>query len=398
MIHPDRILAGIKDRGATLLTGVPCSFLTPLIDRAISNPAVRYVGATSEGEAAGIALGTWLAGGSPVVVCQNSGLGNLVNPLTSLAFPCRAPLLLVCTWRGQPGLHDEPQHELMGRATHSLLETIDVECARCPTDESELDGALDVACNSLARRSLPFCLVVEKGTFVDVGLHEEVRKRPPRGMLLELPSRGRARRADALARVLEVVDDDVLIVATTGKTGRELFTLADRPQHFYQVGAMGCASAVAHGIALSTARPVVVLDGDGAALMKLGNLATIGVEAPPNLVHIVLDNGVHDSTGGQRTAASAISFPEIAIACGYRRAVSCEALGDLERALRTALVDPGPQFVHVRIAPGSIGRLGRPTMHPADVARRFRDEVVAGGGRGSTPVGASAWARAGAIA
>jgi phosphonopyruvate decarboxylase len=182
---------------------------------------------------------------------------------------------------------------------------------------------------------------------------------------------------EALARVLELVGDDAAVVATTGKTGRELFMLADRPQHFYQVGAMGCASAVALGVALSTRRRVVVLDGDGAALMRLGTVATIGDAAPPNLVHVVLDNGVHDSTGGQRTAAPATDFAAIALGCGYRRAVTCAAIEDFGAALAGALDTPGPQLVHVLLRPGSTDGVGRPTVHPSEVARRFRAFVTA---------------------
>lgn len=375
MVAPTRVTGALAERGTTLVTGVPCSFLTPLIDGAISDPALRYVGATSEGEATGIAIGAWLAGGTPVVMCQNSGLGNMVNPLTSLASPCRVGFLLVCTWRGQPGLRDEPQHELMGLVTGSLLDLIEVEWALFPTEDAALDSGLDAAWDSMTRRSLPFCLVMAKDSVTDAPLRERVCLRPPRGTLLELPARRHARRIDALTSILEVVDEETPIVATTGKTGRELFTLADRRQHFYQVGAMGCASAVALGVALTTSRAVVALDGDGAALMKLGNMATIGAQAPPNLVHVLLDNGVHDSTGGQRTASRAISFPEIAIACGYRRAVSCD-VADLQPALQTALTEPGPQLLHIRIKPGSLRQLGRPTLHPSDVARRFREFVT----------------------
>jgi phosphonopyruvate decarboxylase len=175
-----------------------------------------------------------------------------------------------------------------------------------------------------------------------------------------------------LERALATVSDETAIIATTGKTGRELFTLADRPQHLYLVGSMGCASGLGLGLALNTERPVVVLDGDGAALMKLGTLATIGAMAPKNLVHLVLDNGVHDSTGGQATVSPNVDFAAAAVACGYRRAVACDSLAGLDRALAEALAAPGPTLVHLRIAPGSMAKLGRPTVTPDEVARRFR--------------------------
>jgi phosphonopyruvate decarboxylase len=135
---------------------------------------------------------------------------------------------------------------------------------------------------------------------------------------------------------------------------------------------MGCASGLGLGLALNTERPVVVLDGDGAALMKLGTLATIGAMAPKNLVHLVLDNGVHDSTGGQATVSPNVDFAAAAVACGYRRAFGCDSLTGLDRALAETLAAPGPVLVHMRIAPGSMAKLGRPTVTPYEVARRFR--------------------------
>ena len=180
-----------------------------------------------------------------------------------------------------------------------------------------------------------------------------------------------------LERFLGVVPDAAAVIATTGKCGRELFTLADRAQHLYQVGSMGGASAMGLGVALNTSRPVVVLDGDGAALMKLGNLATIGSRAPANLVHVVLDNGVHDSTGGQATVSPSVDFAAVALACGYATGATCDSPDGFERALRETRSGPGPHLIHARIAPGSLAKLGRPTVGPAEVARRFRRFLAA---------------------
>lgn len=377
MIPRDAVVTALQGRGITLATGVPCSFLSPVIDGVISDPLIRYVGATGEGEGVGIAVGQWLAGGTPVVMCQNSGLGNMVNPLTSLAHPSSVPFLILCTWRGHPELHDEPQHELMGRAMHSLMDVIEVEWAPFGGTELELECGLDQAWNSMTSTGRPFCLVVEKGTIAAGPLDEQVRERRPPGELIVEPPRGQIpARVEVLERILSAVDDSTALVATTGKTGRELFTLADRRQHFYQVGAMGCASAVGLGVSLRASRPIVVLDGDGAALMKLGNMATIGAEQPTNLIHVILDNGRHDSTGGQRTVSGLMSFAEVAIACGYRHAVSCHSLTDLEWAVEAALQSPGPHLLHVGIRPGSISDLGRPALHPSEVARRFRDFIT----------------------
>jgi phosphonopyruvate decarboxylase len=175
-----------------------------------------------------------------------------------------------------------------------------------------------------------------------------------------------------LERLLGLVDETAGIIATTGKCGRELFTIADRPQHLYQVGSMGGATGMGLGVALNTQRPIIVLDGDGAALMKLGTFATVGAYAPRNLVHVLLDNGTHDSTGGQATVSASVDFAAVALACGYSTAASCSTLDGFEAAWTAALDGNKPAFIHMRIAPGSMSKLGRPTIKPADVARRFK--------------------------
>jgi phosphonopyruvate decarboxylase len=373
MIDASAFLDPARARGFAFYAGVPCSFLTPIINRVISDPALEYVGATSEGEAVAVAAGAWLAGRKSVVMCQNSGLGNAVNPLTSMSVPFRIPTLLVVTWRGQPGIGDEPQHELIGEITGRLLETMRIPHRPFPTAPQDVEGVLALAETEMDRSDLPFALVMAKGTVRDDGLDEKpVDPRPP-GTRHDLREHGsRPARVRVLERFLGLAPPGAAVVATTGKCGRELFTLADRPQHLYQVGSMGCASAMGLGVALNTPRPVIVLDGDGAALMKLGNLATIGSRAPGNLVHVVLDNGVHDSTGGQATVSPNVDFAGIALACGYASGASADSRDGFERAFTATRDEAGPHLIHVRIAPGSLARLGRPTIKPPEVARRFR--------------------------
>ena len=354
-------------------TGVPCSFLTPLINRTLSDPSLHYVGAASEGEAVAIAAGAWLAGRQTAVMCQNSGLGNAVNPLTSLNQPFRIPTLLVVTWRGQPGLKDEPQHALMGRITQSLLDVIEVPHARFPDDTAALDAALDEARAVMERTSLPFALVMEKDSVAEEALDQAVRSLPTPGRRVDLQEGAeRPTRLALLEQVLSDVPDDVPIIVTTGKAGRELFTLADREQHLYQVGSMGCASPMGLSVAATTGRRTVVLDGDGAALMKLGSLATIGAYQPPGLLHVLLDNGVHDSTGGQATVSPGVDFAGVALSCGYAAAFTCDSLPGFASAFGQALAISGPCLVHARIRPGSLEKLGRPTIAPHEVAQRFR--------------------------
>jgi phosphonopyruvate decarboxylase len=378
VIAADVFLDPARALGYGFYAGVPCSFLTPIINRVIGDPRLEYVGATSEGEAVAIAAGAWLAGRKTVVMCQNSGLGNAVNPLTSLSFPFRIPTLLVVTWRGQPGIHDEPQHELMGQVTGRLLDTMRIPHRAFPETVDGVGPALAEADAEMARSELPFGLVMAKDAVRDDGLDQKAPDARPPGARRDFRDHGpRPARIAMLERFLGVVPETAAVIATTGKCGRELLILADRPQHLYQVGSMGGASAMGLGVALHTPRPVVVLDGDGAALMKLGNLATIGSRAPANLVHVVLDNGVHDSTGGQATVSASVDFAAVALACGYASGSICDSPGGFETALREARTSPGPHLIHARIAPGSLVKLGRPSIAPAEVARRFRRFLAA---------------------
>jgi phosphonopyruvate decarboxylase len=384
MITADEFIRHATGAGFDFYTGVPCSYLTPLINGVLSDRALRYVGAASEGEAVAIAAGAWLAGRRTVVMCQNSGLGNAVNPLTSLNAPFLIPTLFVTTWRGRPGEPDEPQHELMGRITHELIRLMELEQADFPSTPDDLGPAFAHACRRMSETSRPFAWVVRKGDVGDTALDQPVPATRPQGRREDHRQGGeRPSRAAVLQGFLDWTDDDTAVVATTGKCGRELFTLADRPQHIYQVGSMGGASGMALGVALNTPRKVVVLDGDGAALMKLGALATIGAYAPENLLHVVLDNGVHDSTGGQATVSSSVDFAAVALACSYAYATSCNTLDGFRAALTAAGAARGPALVHARISPGSMEKLGRPTVKPPEVARRFKAFLAQGA---SSPV------------
>ena len=373
MIAADSFLSPARRRGFDFYTGVPCSFLTPVINRVISDVRLDYVAAASEGEAVAIAAGAWLAGRRTVVICQNSGLGNAVNPLTSLNHPFRIPTLMIVTWRGEPGLKDEPQHALMGPITPALLDTIRVPHRPFPESESEVEPLLAEAEESMEATGLPFALIMRKGSVAEEGLDAAPLPVRQPGVLHDLTAEAAPpTRVATLERMLATLPDSAAVIATTGKAGRELFTLADRPQHLYQVGSMGCAGAMGLGTALAVGRPVVVVDGDGAALMKLGAFATIGAYAPRNLVHLVLDNGTYDSTGGQMTVSAAVDFARVAIACGYANGFSCDDLDGFADALERALAGTGPHLIHMRIAPGSMEKLGRPTITPPEVARRFR--------------------------
>ncbi|CAA6603701.1 Phosphonopyruvate decarboxylase [Rhodospirillaceae bacterium LM-1] len=373
MIKAEQFLSQALQKGIGFYTGVPCSFLTPLINRVISDRSVQYVGAASEGEAVAIAAGAWLAGRETAVICQNSGLGNTVNPLTSLNWPFRIPTLMIVTWRGQPGLKDEPQHELMGEITAGLLDVMRVPHRPFPTDPDDIAPALEAAHASMSQTGLPFAFIMAKDSVADEALNQPQREIPPPGIYADLRAlAGRASRVALLERMLAAIPPQAAVVATTGKCGRELFTLADREQHLYQVGSMGGASAMGLGVALNSKHPVIVLDGDGSALMKMGNFATIGAYRPDNLIHIIFDNGVHDSTGGQMTVSDSVDFAKVALASGYARAATTDDAQGFDKAFKAAQQNAGPQLIHARIQPGSMDKLGRPTVKPPEVARRFK--------------------------
>jgi phosphonopyruvate decarboxylase len=262
---------------------------------------------------------------------------------------------------------------VMGRITHGLIRLMGLDLEDAPDTPEALGPAFDRAKIAMAESGLPFAWVLKKGDVADGPLNQPPPPSRRRGARDHFENLGaRPRREAALSRVLDLVDARTAIIATTGKSGRELFTLADRPQHLYQVGSMGGASGMGLGVALNVERPVVVLDGDGAALMKLGALATIGAYAPQTLTHVVLDNGVHDSTGGQQTVSASVDFAAVALNCGYAYAASCDDLEGFAKAWTAAAARPGPRLIHLRIAPGSMTKLGRPTVSPAEVALRFK--------------------------
>ena len=373
MISAASFVEHLRSLGYSQYAGVPCSFFTSFLNYVIDDPALDYIGATSEGEAVGIALGTALAGRKTVTMCQNSGLGNMVNPLTSLNYPFRVPTLLIVTWRGQPGVKDEPQHEQMGRIMHQLLDTLEIPWLPFPTEESEIASVMQRAEASMEERQRPFALVMQKDSIAEHKLQTHREPEPVMTAVREHPlDSAKATRTEALELILESLNGDEAILATTGKTGRELFTLSDRPNHLYVVGGMGTASAIGFGVAHALPQqPVVVIDGDGAALMKLGSLATIGFHQPANFLHILLDNEAHDSTGGQQTASPTVRFAEVAAATNYRAAVSASAPDEIRAAVRELRFARGPSFLHIKIRPGSPEKLGRPTVKPHEVKERF---------------------------
>lgn len=376
----------LKLHGIRHGAGVPCSFFTPLVNYMTVDPGLDYVSATSEGEAVAIAAGMTTAGRPAFALMQNSGLGNAVNPITSLLYIYQIPVVLLVSHRGEPGIPDEPQHELMGRITEDLSRL-------CALRTHVLDPERFAETLSLARRDgVPAAWICRKDAL------EGGPKAPPLELRVTSTARAPAgvgehrptcTREDALRALVPLLDDGIrsghapAVISTTGKLSRELYELNDREHdkrnRFYMVGSMGCAAGFGLGVAhAQPARPVVVLDGDGALLMKLGTLATTGFLGPRNYHHVVLDNGAHESTGGQPTPSPAVDFALVALACGYRDAQTVAGVDAAHAALARQLAMPGPTLLRVVIRTGSRKDLGRPNLAPRDGWRRFVAYLASG--------------------
>jgi phosphonopyruvate decarboxylase len=387
MIAASEFVAAARARGFHWYAGVPCSYLTPFINYVLQERTLRYLSMANEGDAVAFLAGVALGGGTAapargVAMMQNSGLGNAVSPLSSLTWPFRLPQLLIVTWRGQPDVPDEPQHALMGPVTPQLLSLLEIAWELFPTEASQIGPALDRAVEHMDTRGLPYALVMPKGRVAPVALSAATDFPAQRPAIPRVAPRAdpaaRPTRAAALRAVLEHTGaSGTVVLASTGFCARELCALADRASHFYMVGSMGCVAALALGLALR--RPdlkVIALDGDGAALMRLGTFATVGAYAPANLWHLLLDNGVHDSTGAQATVSPRVSFAAVAGACGYAAALETNDLGEIGAWLADGT--PGPKFAALRTQPGAPKDLPRPALGPLAVRERFMQHIGAG--------------------
>jgi phosphonopyruvate decarboxylase len=346
----------------------------------LQDESLRYIGAANEGDAVALIAGTTLGGRRGVSMMQNSGLGNAVSPLTSLTWTFRLPQLLIVTWRGQPGISDEPQHALTGPITPTLLTTMEVPWEVFPTTPEEIIPALDRAVAHMDGSGRPYAFLMQKGTIAAHPLANvpQERPRPLTEPMLNTRSAGRIpSRGDVLRRVLDCtsVATDV-VIASTGFCGRQLYAMEDRPNQLYMVGSMGCVSSLALGLAM--ARPdlrVIALDGDGAALMRMGAFATVGALGPPNLVHLLLDNAAHDSTGGQATVSPLLSFAGVAAACGYSEALEGDDVDMVDELLLRPAAE-GPRFARIRISAGTPPDLPRPSITPIEVKERLMKHIA----------------------
>jgi phosphonopyruvate decarboxylase len=369
MVSVERFCQAAQAAGVRLFTGVPDSLLKDFCAYVSDHTdGAGHVIAANEGGAVALAAGHYLATGNPAVVyMQNSGQGNAVNPLTSLADPevFGIPMLLLVGWRGEPGRHDEPQHVKQGKVTLDLFAAIGVDARVLPPDEEAALACLEDALQRTRRTASPVALVVRSGTFDKYTLQRNTE------------TAFALNREGAVRVLLQAIGNDAVVVATTGMTAREMFEhrVARGQSHhadFRTVGCMGHASQIALGIALAQpAREVFCLDGDGAVIMHMGALAIVGSQKPRNLKHVVINNGAHDSVGGQPTAALGIDLVRIATACGYQQAWRAEGEEEIRRRVADLRQSDGPALLEIRVNKGSRPDLGRPSATPAENKREL---------------------------
>ncbi|HOW43089.1 MAG TPA: phosphonopyruvate decarboxylase [Candidatus Omnitrophota bacterium] len=378
MLEAREVIECFSRNGFSVYSGVPCSLLTPLIDRLIDPRAAAYYAASNEGEAVAFCAGAHLAGKRAVVMMQNSGLGNAVNPLTSLNAIFKTPVLLVITLRGEPGEHDEPQHELMGRITGEMLDCMGIAREYFPDSADKLSAVVDKAGRYMQREQLPFALILKKGV---IRPNKAVRQPALkfRKSLSASPAAAPGSLTPRISRyemlktlVSQTRIEDSVLVATTGFTGRELYAIDDRPNQLYMVGSMGCALPFGLGAAVHLKKKVFVLDGDGAVLMHLGALPMAGRYGKGNLTHIVFDNASYLSTGGQATLSSSVDLCAVAIASGYKQVMAVDTLKDFQAALRLAHKRTKDTFILARVNQDAPADLPRPTIKPHEVLRRLQ--------------------------
>ncbi|UCH72495.1 MAG: phosphonopyruvate decarboxylase [Thermoplasmatales archaeon] len=356
-----------KKYNFTFFSGVPDStFKSWMSFLEKNNEKIKNIVTVNECEAVAVCSGYHLSTGKiAVLYMQNSGLGKVVNPITSLCDQAiySIPILLMIGWRGEPDTKDAYQLRKMGPITLKLLDLLDIPYKIISTDAKELEDILKIAKEYMEKNSRSFALIIRKNIFEK--LEEEFEN-----------GNDKISREEALKTILKNLDGDEVIVSTTGKISRELFenrTKKDECSHdFYNIGAMGCAQSIALGISLQKKnKKVFVFDGDGSVLMQMGALATIGYHSPKNFYHIIFDNQSHDSTGGQPTYSDAVYLDEIAKACNYKNFEVVRDKSSLEKMIKKLKKNEGPFMLVIKVKKGARKNLGRPTMPPKKHKERF---------------------------
>ena len=364
MIRPEFFINTLGKYGIDFFAGVPDSLLKNICAYITDHfNAEHNIITANEGAAIGLAAGHYLATGKPACVyMQNSGEGNTVNPLASLTDKevYNIPVLLVIGWRGRPGVHDEPQHVKQGKITTGLLDVMGVDYEVLSKDEDKASLQIDKAAKALQNKDV-FALVIEKDTFEDYKLQNVENNN------LTLS------REEAIQTVAAVMGAKDVIVSTTGMISRELFEYRTamnqgHKRDFLTVGSMEHASQIALGIALEKKdRKVWCFDGDGATIMHMGSLAIVASKKPSNYIHVVFNNGAHDSVGGQPTVGLKIDLPAVAKAVGYNATYSVTTKEQLQKLLQDiSSAKQGPVLLEIKVKKGNRKDLGRPTTTPIE--------------------------------
>lgn len=361
MLTPEFFIEKLKENGIDSFAGVPDSLLKNICAYITDHSDARHnIIAANEGAAVGFAAGHYLATGKPACVyMQNSGEGNIINPLASLTDKevYNIPVLLLIGWRGRPGVHDEPQHVKQGKVTTGLLNVMGINYEVLSKEEDQAVKQINAAVAALNRNEV-FALVIEKDTFQDYKLQNSQ------------DSDLSMSREEAIRTVAAALEQKDCIVSTTGMISRELFEYREamnqgHERDFLTVGSMGHASQIALGIALSQPqRRVWCFDGDGATIMHMGSLAIVASKEPCNYMHVVFNNGAHDSVGGQPTVGLDIDLPAVAKAVGYKTVFSVDSKSGLESVLEKVKSLQGPVLLEVKVRKGNRKDLGRPTTTP----------------------------------
>ena len=376
MISPSFFYDTLATYGIDFYAGVPDSLLKNLCAYITDHADGQHnIIAANEGGAMGLAAGHYLATGQiPVVYMQNSGEGNIINPLASLTDRevYNIPVLLVIGWRGKPGVHDEPQHVKQGKVTTGLLNVMGIDYTVLSKDEDKAAAQIKKAVDYMQRTKECYALVTEKDTFDNYQLSTVNSQ-------LELT----LSREEAIRTVAAALGEKDVIVSTTGMISRELFEYRTamnqgHERDFLTVGSMGHASQIALGIAMAKPdRRVWCFDGDGATIMHMGSMAIVANKAPKNYVHVVFNNGAHDSVGGQPTVGLDIDLPAVAKAVGYKTIFSVDTKDALEKHLSIInsqlSIDEYPIFLEIRVKKGNRKDLGRPTTTPVENKEALMD-------------------------
>lgn len=371
MISPETFYNLLLEKNIDFFAGVPDSLLKSFCAYVDDyGEEKKHVITANEGNAVAMAAGYHLATGKVgAVYMQNSGLGNTINPLSSLCDSevYKIPMLLIIGWRGEPGIKDEPQHVKQGKITEEQLKILDIPY-HILDSETNLNTTINNIIFDIKKNGSPVALLVRKNTF------------SPYKSKKSSTYSAQMMREDALREILALASSDDVVVSTTGKTSRELFELRvernEKQRDFLTVGAMGHTSSIALGVAIGQPKKrVICVDGDGSALMHLGALPIIASLKPKNLIHVLLNNSAHESVGGQPTVAGQIDMKSLAIACGYRKYYLAEDRDKLKKCFGEINNENGPVFFEIRISTGSRDDLSRPTSTPIENKAAFMEAL-----------------------